>query len=50
VWARLFAALSEDADDEYALIDATIVRAHQHSAGAAKKGAATRPSGAAKAG
>src|SRR4051794_17470046 len=47
VWARIFGALSADADNEYAMIDATIVRAHQHSAGARKKGAATRPSGAA---
>ncbi len=47
VWARVFAALSADADDEYALLDATIVRAHQHSAGAPKKGAATRRSGGA---
>ena len=46
VWARVFAALSADADDEYAMLDATIVRAHQHSAGARKKGAATRRSGA----
>ena len=50
VWARVFAALSADADDEYAMIDATIVRAHQHSAGARKKGATTRRSGAARAG
>src|SRR3954451_2373215 len=49
VWARVFQALSADADNEYAMIDATIVRAHQHSAGARKKGAATRRSGAAEA-
>ncbi len=49
VWARVFAALSVGADHEYAMIDATIVRAHQHSAGARKKGAMTRPSGAAEA-
>ena len=47
VWARVFTSLSADADNEYAMIDATIVRAHQHSAGARKKGAATRRSGAA---
>ncbi len=47
VWERVFSALSADADNEYAMIDATIVRAHQHSAGARKKGAATRRSGAA---
>lgn len=51
VWERMFAALSADADNEYAALDATIVRAHQHSAGARKKGAAaTRRSGAAGAG
>jgi transposase len=50
VWARVFQALSADADNEYAMIDATIVRAHQHRAGARKGGAATRRSGAAGAG
>jgi transposase len=50
VWARVFTSLSADADNEYALIDATIVRAHQHSAGARKKGATTRRSGAVGAG
>ena len=50
VWARVFQALSAEADNEYAMRDATIVRAHQHSAGARKKGAATRRSGAAGAG
>lgn len=34
VWARLFRVLAQGADNEYAMIDATIVRAHQHSAGA----------------
>ena len=37
VWERVFKALATDADNEYAMIDATIVRAHQHSAGASKK-------------
>ena len=36
--------LSADADNEYAMIDSTIVRAHQHSAGAQKKPARTRRS------
>jgi len=49
VWARVFKILSQDSDNEYAMIDATIVRAHQHSAGARKKTAATKPSDAAKA-
>ena len=30
VWASLFNALADDPDNEYAMIDATIVRAHQH--------------------
>ena len=34
VWKRIFYELSGDADNEYAAIDGTIVKAHQHSAGA----------------
>ena len=49
VWRRVFEHLAGDADNEYAMIDSTIVRAHQHSAGAIKKGAPTRRSGAAAA-
>lgn len=49
VWERMFKALSADVDNEYAMIDSTIVRAHQHSAGARKK-RARKPSGEAKAG
>ncbi|MCW3477468.1 IS5 family transposase [Limobrevibacterium gyesilva] len=37
VWERVFAHFAADADNEYAMIDSTIVRAHQHSAGAHKK-------------
>ncbi len=47
VWRRVLEALAGDADNEYAMIDATIVRAHQHSAGAKKGGPKRRPSGAA---
>ena len=36
-WKRVFEFLAADADNEYAMIDSTIVRAHQHSAGALKK-------------
>jgi len=46
---RVFKHLAQDADNEYAMIDATIVRAHQHSAGAQKKVAKTRRSAAVKA-
>lgn len=42
VWENLFKHLSRDADNEYAMIDATIVRAHQHAAGAKKKRVTTR--------
>ena len=34
VWEQVFQHLADDADNEYAMIDSTIVRAHQHSAGA----------------
>lgn len=37
VWHRVFAQLAQDADFEEAFIDSTIVRAHQHAAGAPKK-------------
>jgi transposase len=44
VWERVFKQLAEDADNEYAMIDSTVVRAHQHSAGAPKKTARTKRS------
>ena len=50
VWEQVFRSLAEDADNEYAMIDSTIVRAHQHSAGAQKKMARTRRSGGRAAG
>lgn len=34
VWDRVFAALARDRNNEYLMIDSTIVRAHQHAAGA----------------
>ena len=37
VWEKVFQHLAADADNEYAMIDSTIVRAHQHSAGAKKR-------------
>lgn len=37
VWEQVFKLLASDPDNEYAMIDSTIVRAHQHSAGAKKK-------------
>lgn len=49
VWKQVLDHLIQDAGNEYAMIDATIVRAHQHAAGARKKGAANKPSDAARA-
>jgi transposase len=37
VFERIVEQLASDHDNEYMMIDATIVRAHQHSAGARKK-------------
>jgi len=42
VWERAFAELAKDADFEEMFLDSTIVRAHQHSSGAAKKKARKR--------
>jgi putative transposase len=49
VWQRIFAAMSDDPDFEYLIIDSTIVRAHQHASGA-KGGLKIRPSAARAAG
>ena len=45
IWGRLFNVLAADPDNEYAMIDATIVRVHQHAAGA--KGGTKRPNASA---
>jgi transposase len=37
VWEKVFKELANEADNEYAMIDSTIVRAHQHGSGAQKK-------------
>ena len=44
VFERIFKVLAEDSDNEYMMLDSTIVRAHQHSAGARKKTAHAKPS------
>lgn len=49
VWRKIFEALAQDADNEYVMIDATIVRAHQHSAGAKGGIQTNRPLGVAAA-
>jgi hypothetical protein len=43
VFARIFKALAQDRDNEYMMIDATIVRAHPIAKGAEKK-ASAKPS------
>ena len=45
VFERIFKLLASDPDNEYMMIDASIVRAHQHSAGARKKTASKRSAG-----
>ncbi|MDI3467695.1 MAG: Mobile element protein [Nitrospira sp.] len=50
VWQRIFDHLAEDADNDYAMLDSTIVRAHQHSAGAKGGTGKRNASGAPKAG
>ena len=42
VWQRMFAAVSDDEDFEYLIVDSTIVPAHQSAAGA-KRGLRIRP-------
>lgn len=34
VWEKVFRALCQDPDFEYAMVDSTVIRAHQHAAGA----------------
>ena len=45
VWDRVFAELAEDSDFEEVFIDSTIIRVHQHAAGAQKKKASRRLAG-----
>jgi transposase len=47
VFKRLFDAVSDDPDMEYAMVDATIVKVHRHGQGA-KGGLKIRPSAAPK--
>jgi len=48
VFARIFEAVAEEPDMEYAMVDATIVKVHRHGQGA-KGGLQARPSAAPKA-
>ena len=42
IWQRVFAAL-QDPDLEWLILDSTVIRAHQHAAGALKKTAERQP-------
>ena len=42
VWLRVFEEL-KDPDLEWLSLDSTVIRAHQHAAGAVKRGASTKP-------
>jgi transposase len=42
VWEQVFRTLTQDAQNEYLMIDSTIVRAHQQAATGRKKGAPIR--------
>ena len=42
IWWQIFAAMSDDPDFEYLIVDSTIIRAHQHAAGG-KSGLKIRP-------
>jgi transposase len=48
VFQRMFEAVADDPDMEYAMVDATIIKVHRHGQGA-KGGLRARPSGAPKA-
>lgn len=50
VWQRVFEHLAADSDNEYAMIDATIICAHQASAGAKGGGSRQKRSGEARVG
>jgi transposase len=50
VFARIFETLAADANNEFMMIDATIVRAHQHSAGAQKRAGETQAIGRSRGG
>ncbi len=43
MWWRIFEEMADDTDFEYLIVDSTIVRAHQHAAGAKKGGLKIRP-------
>jgi transposase len=44
VWNKIFESLSQDADFEDVFVDGSVIRAHQHAAGAEKK-TGRKPSG-----
>ena len=43
IWQKVFTQLAKEPNNEYAMIDSTIVRAHRSAAGARKKGRTSQP-------
>ena len=50
IWHNLLSLLTEDADEEYILIDSTLVRAHQHSSGAVGRNPSAQAIGSSRGG
>jgi transposase len=50
LWNTLLSLLTEDTDEEYVMIDSTLVRAHQHSSGAAGRNPAVQAIGRSRGG
>lgn len=50
IWERIFSVLTQEADNDYLSLDSSIVRAHQHAAGASNSLKKTRLWGVPEAG
>jgi transposase len=50
LWANLLSILTEDADEEYVMIDSTLIRAHQQSSGAVGRNPETQAIGRSRGG
>ena len=50
IWHNLLSLLTEEADEEYIMIDSTLVRAHQHSSGAVGRNPSAQAMGSSRGG
>ncbi len=50
IWGTLLSLVTEDADEEYGMIDSTMIRAHQHSSGAVGRNPETQAIGRSRGG